>query len=245
MSQSNGPSNGDRVIAFTKIRRIIAQRMASSKSTAAHTLMARELDYERVEQVRRTHGDQFRSDEGFGLSYLTFSACATVQALGEYPLLNSSVGDDELIVHKSINLGIAVDLERGGLVVPVVHDAHGLTLREMARRIRDVAVRARSAKLTLDDISNGTFTITNTGPFGTFLTGAVINLPEVAILATDGVSRRPVVEVSPEGVESVVIRSMGLASINFDHRALDGAYVARFLARLGQILEERRWTDEL
>lgn len=245
MSQSNGTSDGDEVIAFTRIRRIIAQRMTASKSTAAHTLMARELDYERVEQVRRAHGERFRSDEGFGLSYLSFSACATVQALGEYPLLNSSVGDNDLIVHKSINLGIAVDLEGGGLVVPVVHDAHGLTLREMARRIRNLAVRARGAKLSMDDISNGTFTITNTGPFGTLLTGAVINLPEVAILATDGVARRPVVEFSPDGVESIVIHSMGLASINFDHRALDGAYVARFLTRLGGILEERNWTDEI
>lgn len=235
----------DEVIAFTKVRRLIAERMVQSKATSPHVLMVREIDYEAVEGVRREHGERFKATEGFGLTYLTFNACATVQALGEFPSLNASVRDDTLVRHRSINLGIAVDLPRGGLVVPVLANAQDLTLREMARGIRDVALRARAAKLGMDDITGGTFTITNTGPFGTLLTGAIINQPEVAILATDGVARRPVVAKSPDGEESLAIRSIGLASINFDHRAVDGAYVARFLARLAEIMSGRDWDDEL
>jgi pyruvate dehydrogenase E2 component (dihydrolipoamide acetyltransferase) len=246
MSESIGPEVGeDEVIAFTRIRRLIAERMVQSKAISPHTLMAKEIDYESVEQVRRTHGSQFRAEEGYGLSYLSFAACATVQALVEFPHLNASVVDDALVVHRPINLGIAVELEKGGLVVAVVSNAKELGLREMARRIRDLAERARAGRLGMEDISGGTFTITNTGPFGTLMTGAIINQPEVAILATDGVTRRPVVVESTVGVESIVIRTVGVATINFDHRAVDGAYVARFLGRLGAILNERNWADEL
>lgn len=245
MTETSASQMGDdEIMPFTKIRRLIAQRMVTSKATSPHALMAREIDYEAVDQVRRTHGEQFRAREGFGLTYLSFSACAVVQALTEFPLLNASWSDDGLIVHRSVNLGLAVDLPAGGLVVPVVSSAHLLTLAPMARRVRDLAERARGGKLTMDDISGGTFTITNTGPFGTFLTGAIINQPEVAILATDGIARRPVVITTPGG-EAVVIRSIGMASVNFDHRAVDGAYVARFLARVGVIVAERNWADEL
>ena len=122
----------------------------------------------------------------------------------------------------------------------MVHDAEELNLRGMARRIRDLADRARTKRLSLDDISGGTFSITNAGPFGTFLTGAIINQPQVAILSTDGVSRKPVVVELPDGTESIAIHSVGLVAMTFDHRAVDGAYVARFLARLSEILERPR-----
>ena len=245
MSDSNVELGDDEIIAFPKIRQIIAQRMLGSKATSPHTLMAKELDYEAVDQVRHLHGAAFKEVEGFGLTYLSFSACATVQSLSEFPHLNASVVDDSLVVHRAINLGLAVDLPQGGLIVPVVHDARNLTLRVMAQRIHDLVQRARSGKLGLADISGGTFTITNTGSFGTLLTGAIINQPEVAILATDGIARRPAVVSSPEGVESIVVRSIGVASINFDHRAVDGAYVARFLSRLREILVDRDWASEL
>jgi pyruvate dehydrogenase E2 component (dihydrolipoamide acetyltransferase) len=168
-----------------------------------------------------------------------------VEALGVYPHLNSSVGEDALIVHHDVNLGVAVDLDNEGLIVPVVHHAEELTLRGMARRIRDLADRARTKRLSADDISGGTFSITNAGPFGTLLTGAIINQPQVAILSTDGVSRRPVVVQLPDGSESIAIHSMGLLAMTFDHRAVDGAYVARFLARMSEILVERDWASEL
>ena len=235
----------DEVVPFTNIRRRTAEHMVRSKATSAHTLMVKEIDYERVEQVRRAHGERFMAEEGFGLSYLPFAARAAVEALADFPHLNSSVGEDSLIVHHDINLGIAVDLDNEGLIVPVVHNAEELNLRGMARRIRDLADRARSKRLSLDDISGGTFSITNAGPFGTLLTGAIINQPQVAILSTDGVSRKPVVVALPDGTESITIHSVGLAAMTFDHRAVDGAYVARFLARMSEILNARDWAGEL
>jgi pyruvate dehydrogenase E2 component (dihydrolipoamide acetyltransferase) len=235
----------DEVVPFTNIRRRTAEHMVRSKATSAHTLMVKEIDYERVEQVRRAHGARFKAEEGFSLTYLPFAALATVEALAEYPHLNSSVGEDALIVHHDINLGIAVDLDNEGLIVPVVQNAEELNLRGMARRIRDLADRARTKRLGLDDISGGTFSITNAGPFGTLLTGAVINQPQVAILSTDGVARKPVVIELPDRSESIAIHSVGLAALTFDHRAVDGAYVARFLRRLSEILNDRDWAGEL
>jgi 2-oxoglutarate dehydrogenase E2 component (dihydrolipoamide succinyltransferase) len=239
------PGERDEVVPFTNIRRRTAEHMVRSKATSAHTLMVKEIDYERVEQVRRAHGERFRDEEGFSLTYLPFVARATVEALSEFPHLNASVGNDELIVHHEVNLGIAVDLDNEGLIVPVVHNAEELNLRGMARRIRDVADRARTKRLSLDDISSGTFSITNAGPFGTLITGAIINQPQVAILSTDGVSRKPVVVELPDGTESIGIHSIGLVAMNFDHRAVDGAYVARFLSRLSTILDDRDWVGEL
>ncbi len=238
-------SGRDEVVPFTNIRRRTAEHMVRSKATSAHTLMVKELDYERVETVRRSVGQHFRDEEGFGLSYLPFAARATVEALREFPRLNASVAEDALVVHHEVNLGIAVDLDDEGLIVPVVHQAEELTLRGMARRIHELAVRARSRQLTADDISGGTFSITNAGPYGTLLTGAIINQPQVAILSTDGVSRRPVAVTLPDGSEAVAIHSVGLGALTFDHRANDGAYVAKFLTRVSEILLERDWGGEL
>lgn len=235
----------DEIVPFTNIRRRTAEHMVRSKATSAHTLMVKEIDYERVEQVRRACGDRFLAEEGFRLSYLPFAARAAVEALADYPHLNSSVGEDSLILHHDVNLGIAVDLDNEGLIVPVVHNAEELNLLGMARRIRGLAERARAKRLSLDDISGGTFSITNAGPFGTLLTGAIINQPQVAILSTDGVSRKPVVVELPDGTESITIHSVGLAAMTFDHRAVDGAYVARFLARMAEILDDRDWAGEL
>jgi 2-oxoglutarate dehydrogenase E2 component (dihydrolipoamide succinyltransferase) len=244
-SVRGGKTTQDEVVPFTNIRRRTAEHMVRSKATSAHTLMVKEIDYERVEQVRRSHGEKFRTDEGFSLTYLPFAARAAVEAIEQFPYLNSSVGEDALIVHHGVNLGIAVDLDNQGLIVPVVHNAEELNLRGMARRIRDLADRARTKRLSLDDISGGTFSITNAGPFGTLITGAIINQPQVAILSTDGVSRKPVVVELPDGSESITIHSVGLVAMNFDHRAIDGAYVARFLALFSEILHDRDWAGEL
>ncbi len=243
-SRATASRTGDEVIPFTKIRRVTAEHMIRSKATSAHTLMVREIDYEHVDAVRRTHGDAFRRDEGFSLTYLPFNVLATLEALRDFPHLNASVGDDALIVHHDLHLGIAVDIEGTGLVVPVVHHADRLDLRSVARAIRDLATRARTKRLTLDDTAGGTFTITNPGPFNTLLTGAVINQPQVAILSTDGVSRKPVVVTTPDG-EAIAIHSIGLVALTFDHRVIDGAYAARFLARLAEILATRNWEDAL
>jgi len=235
----------DQVVPFSNIRRRTAEHMVRSKSTSPHAYIATEVDFEPIEEVRRGAGARFKAEEGFSLTYLPFIARATVDALREYPRLNASVGDDELVVHPDVNLGIAVDLENEGLIVPVVHHADEITLRGMARRIRDLAQRARSRQLGADDIFGGTFSITNDGPFGSFFTVPIINQPQVAILATDGIKRRPVVVELPDGSEAVAIHSMGLVGLSWDHRAVDGAYVASFLARVAELLGTRDWASEL
>lgn len=235
----------DEVVPFTNIRRRTAEHMVRSKATSAHTLVVFEADYEQVERVRATQGARFKAEEGFSLTYLPFIARAVVEALHEWPNLNSSVGDDALIVHHQVNLGIAVDLDHQGLIVPVVRRAEELTLRGMARHIRDLADRARTKKLSADDISGGTFSLTNAGPFGTLLTAPVINQPQVAILSTDGVKRRPIVVTQADGSEAIAIHSIGLLCLSWDHRAVDGAYAAAFLARVVQLLSTHDWSTEL
>jgi pyruvate dehydrogenase E2 component (dihydrolipoamide acetyltransferase) len=238
------PLDSDEVVPFSRIRRLTAQHMVNSKAVSAHTLMVKEVDFERVELVRRSYGAKFKDQEGFGLSYLPFNAVAAIEAIQEFPHLNASVGENELIIHRAVNLGIAVDLDNEGLVVPVISDAQRSGLREIARAVHDMATRARTKKLAADELSGGTFTITNPGPFGTLLTGAIINQPQVAILSTDGVVRKPVV-TSPDGTEAITIHSVGLLALTFDHRAVDGAYAARFLRRMAEILNDRNWESDL
>jgi 2-oxoglutarate dehydrogenase E2 component (dihydrolipoamide succinyltransferase) len=241
------PAAGERdtVEPFNTMRRLTAEHMVHSKAVAPHVLMTSEVDYERVEVVRRRHGDAFRTEEGFGLNYLPFISLAVVDAIREYPKINASMGDAALIVHHDINLGIAVDLNHEGLIVPVVHQADGLRLRAIGREVRALGDRARSGDLSADDITGGTFTVSNPGPFGTLFTGAIISQPQVAILSTDGVSRKPVVVTAADGSEAIAIHSVGLLALSFDHRAFDGAYAAAFLARVREIIETRDWEAEL
>jgi pyruvate dehydrogenase E2 component (dihydrolipoamide acetyltransferase) len=235
----------DEVVPFSNIRRRTAEHMVRSLATSAHTLVAIEVDYEQVESVRQAHKERFKADEGVGLTYLPFVARAVVDAIRDFPRVNSTVGDDELIVHRYVNLGIAVDLNFEGLIVPVVHDADGKRLRALAREFADLAARARSKKLGADDISGGTFTITNAGGYGTLLTAPIINQPQVAILSTDGVKPKPVAVSLPAGGYGVAVHHVGNLAISFDHRAVDGAYAAAFLARIKEIIETRDWSQEL
>ncbi|HET9691458.1 MAG TPA: dihydrolipoamide acetyltransferase family protein [Acidimicrobiales bacterium] len=235
----------DTIVPFTNIRRRTAEHMVRSKATSAHTMVAVEVDYAGVEAVRAAEKARFRESEGFGLTYLPFIARAVVDALGDFPHVNSSVGDDQLIVHGDINLGIAVDLDFEGLLVPVIHEADGKRLRALARDISTLASRARARKLTVDDISGGTLTLTNAGPFGTFITVPVINQPQVAIISTDGVRKRPVVVELPDGSDAIVVHPVGNLVMSWDHRAFDGAYAAAFLAAVKTVLETRDWSSEL
>ncbi len=237
--------NRDEVIAFSNIRRRTAEHMVRSKATSAHTLVAVEADFEGIEQVRRSHRERFKAEHGASLTYLPFVARAVVDGLRAFPMLNASVGDDELVVHRELHLGIAVALEAEGLIVPVVHGADGKRLVALARDMADLAQRARTRRLGADDIAGGTFTITNPGPFGTFLTVPIINQPQVAILSTDGVKRRPVVVPLPGGGEAIAVHSVGILALSFDHRAVDGAYAAGFLARVREVIESRDWAEEL
>ncbi|MDQ6839608.1 MAG: 2-oxo acid dehydrogenase subunit E2 [Actinomycetota bacterium] len=246
-----GPAGGveagesDTVVPFTNIRRRTAEHMVRSKHTSAHTMVAIEVDYHAVDEVRRAEKDRFKEAEGFGLTYLPFIARATVDAMEEFPNVNASVGDNALVVHHDLNLGIAVDLDFEGLLVPVIHQADGKRLRQLARDISGLAKKARSRKLTMDDISGGTFTITNAGPFGTLITVPVINQPQVAILSTDGVKKRPVAIELSDGSDGIAIHPVGNLVLSWDHRAFDGAYAAAFLAAIKSNLEGRDWAPEL
>ncbi len=236
---------GDRVVPFTNIRRRTAEHMVRSKHTSAHTMVAVEVDYSGVDKVRSAQKERFKANEGFSLTYLPFIARAVVDALEDWPYLNSSVGDDELIVHGEVNLGFAVDLEFEGLLVPVVHRAEEKRLTALAREIAGLASRARSKRLTMDDISGGTFTLTNAGSFGTFITVPVINQPQVAILSTDGVKKRPVVVELPDGSDGIAVHPVGNLVMSWDHRAVDGAYAAAFMAKVRDILQTRDWATEI
>ena len=235
----------DDVIAFSNIRRRTAEHMIRSQATSAHVLVATEVDYAGVERARKAVRNDFKAKEGFSLTYLPFIARAVIDALAEFPHVNASVGENELILHNRIHLAIAVDLNFEGLIVPVVHDADQMRLRALARSMADLASRARSRELTADDISGGTITITNPGPFGTFLTFPVINQPQVAILSTDGIRKRPVAVELPDGSDAVVVHPVGMLGLSFDHRAFDGAYASAFIAKVKQIIETRDWTQEV
>ncbi|MFS8585960.1 MAG: dihydrolipoamide acetyltransferase family protein, partial [Acidimicrobiia bacterium] len=235
----------DTVIPHSNIRRRTAEHMIRSKQTSAHVYASIEVDYEAVEQVRRSEGARFKADEGFSLTYLPFISRAVVDAIREFPEVNATFGENELIVHNYVNLGIAVDLDFKGLMVPVVRDADGKRLRAIAREISDLARRARSKQLGPDDIAGGTFTITNPGPFGTTMTMPIINQPQVAILSTDAVKRRPVVVELPDGTEGIGIHATGNLTLTWDHRAFDGAYAAAFLRKVKEVLETRDWAAEL
>ncbi len=234
----------DQVVPFTSMRRRTAEHMIRSLDTSAHVSMSMEIDFERIERVRRAAQAEWRAREGFSLTYLPFVSRALVDTITEYPQVNASIDGDSLVVRSTVNLGIAVDLDFTGLIVPVIRNADGKRLRQIAREIRELAEKARARQLGPDDISGGTYTITNPGPFGTHISTAVINQPQVAILTTDGVKKRPVVVEGPDG-DSIAVRHIGYVSQTFDHRAFDGAYSAAFLRRLKEILETRDWETEL
>ena len=235
----------DTAIPHTNIRRRTAEHMIRSKQTSAHVYASIEVDFEAVEMVRWAAREEWRAVEGFSLTYLPFISRALIDAIREYPEVNSTFGENELVVHNYVNLGIAVDLDFKGLMVPVIHDAEGKRLRAIAREVADLARRARSKQLSPDDIAGGTFTITNPGPFGTTLTYPIINQPQVAIVSTDAVKRRPVVVPLADGSEAIAIHSVGNLTLTWDHRAFDGAYASSFLNRVREIIETRDWSAEL
>jgi 2-oxoglutarate dehydrogenase E2 component (dihydrolipoamide succinyltransferase) len=218
--------------------------MVRSKATSPHVLTAVEVDFDAVEQARAAAKGEWKAKEGFSLTYLPFIARAVCDALAEFPRLNASVDGDSLVVHKAVNLGIAVDMGEKGLIVPVVKAAEGKRLRQIAREVRDLSERARNKKLTPDDVTGGTYTITNPGPFGTLISAPIINQPQVAILSTDGIRKRPVVVETPSG-DAIAIHPVGILAMQWDHRANDGAYAAAFLNRLREIIETRDWSTEL
>jgi 2-oxoglutarate dehydrogenase E2 component (dihydrolipoamide succinyltransferase) len=239
------PGERDSVVRLSKIRKLTGDHMVMSKSTSPHAFSVVEVDFANVDATRQTIKDSFKSTEGFSLTYLPFIARAIVDGLAEFPNLNASVGNDELVVHHYVDLGIAVDLEYEGLLAPVIRNAETKRLRALAREISDLANRARSRKLSPDEIQGGTFTISNNGSAGSVLTMPIINQPQVGIISTDAIVRRPVVAHTADGGEAIAIHPVGNLAMSWDHRAFDGAYAAGFLKKVKQILETRDWSAEL
>jgi 2-oxoglutarate dehydrogenase E2 component (dihydrolipoamide succinyltransferase) len=219
--------------------------MVRSKATSAHVYTSVEVDFERIERVRSAHQAEWKAQEGFSLTYLPFVARAFCDAVRDFPKVNASVGDDVLVVHRDVNLCVAVDLDFDGLVAPVIRGVDGKRLRLISREVHDLAARARSRQLMPDDVVGGTFTVTNPGPFGTFMTLPIINQPQVAILSTDGIKKRPVVITTADGDDTIAIRHTGMLVLTWDHRAFDGGYAAAFLGAMKDVLEHRDWEAEL
>jgi 2-oxoglutarate dehydrogenase dihydrolipoamide succinyltransferase (E2 component) len=226
-----GPTRAE---PMSPMRQAIARHMTGSRRTAAHCTTIVEADFTRVAGRRRELRESMRR-RGVNLTYLGFVALATVEALQEHPRLNASVDGEEILYHEDVNLGIAVALE-DGLVVPVIRRAQRLSLEGMAAAIGDLAERARDRRLDPDEVHGGTFTITNPGQFGAVLATPIINQPQVAILDLEAIVKRPVVIEGAEG-DSIAIRPMTYLCMSWDHRALDGADAARFLAAVKARLE--------
>ena len=233
------------VTPLSKIRKLTGAHMIMSQKVSPHAFSVVEVDYANVDATRNAVKDQWKQSEGFTLTYLPFIARAIVDALAEFPNLNASIEGDNLIVHNYVDLGVAVDLQFQGLLVPVVRSADSKRLRAIAREIFDLATRARSRKLTPDEIQGGTFTVSNNGSAGSVLTMPIINQPQVAILSTDAIVRKPVVAQLSDGSESIAIHPVGNLAMSWDHRAFDGAYAAGFLAKIKQVLETQDWSAEI
>ena len=238
------PLQAGQTVAFNGIRKRVAENTAKSWQTAPHVLQVAEADFLRVDQARKLHGAAWKAREGFSLTYLPFIVRAVSIALGKFPKLNASLLGDGLVLHRRINIGIAVDLNFDGLVVPVLKDVPAKSLPQIAREINDLAQRARAGKLRPDEMTEGTYTITNNGAFGTVITAPIINQPQVAILSADGIRKKPVV-IESEGGDSIAIRPVGVLAQSFDHRAVDGSYSASVLAEVKNAIETRNWEQAL
>jgi 2-oxoglutarate dehydrogenase E2 component (dihydrolipoamide succinyltransferase) len=230
------PWPGDRVEPWSKIRKITADHMIMSRRVSAHVASFFEIDYSRVAQLRAQHKQSY-ADRGVSLTYLAFIAKACAENLRTHPVVNAAVAGDSTIFRRDINIGIAVALD-WGLIVPVLKHADELSLMGIARAINDLGERARTKKLSPDDIQRGTFTITNPGGFGPYAGIPIINQPQVAILGVGTIEKRPRVVTLPDGTDAIGIRTMGMLTMSYDHRVVDGAEADKFLADVKKMLQE-------
>jgi 2-oxoglutarate dehydrogenase E2 component (dihydrolipoamide succinyltransferase) len=230
------PWEGDRVEPWSKIRKLTADHMIMSRRVSPHVSSLIEIDYTRVVQIRGKRRAEF-TERGVNLTFLAFIAKAVADALRKHPVVNSAVMGEATVLRREINLGIAVALD-WGLIVPVVRRADELNLFGLARSIQDLAERARTKKLSPDEVQKGTFTITNPGGFGTIVGLPIINQPQSAILAVGAIEKQPAVISLPDGTDALGIRTKGILALSFDHRVVDGADADRFLADLRKSLHE-------
>ena len=245
---STSPSTAANVRGTTqplsRLRRVIAERLVESLQTSAQLTTVIEVDVTRIANLRDRSKHDFEAREGVKLTFLPFFAKAAVEAVAAHPAINASIdlAAGTVTYHGEVNLGVAVDTERG-LLVPVVRDAGDLSVAGLARRISDVAERTRSNRVAPDELSGGTFTITNTGSRGALFDTPILNLPQVAILGTGAVVKRPVVVKDESGGDVIAIRSMVYLALTYDHRLVDGADAARFLSAVRSRLEEGTFAD--
>ena len=232
------------VITLNTIRSKTAQRLTENWQNIPHVFQAIDVDFTEIELVRARNKERFKAETGSSLTYLPFIARAVCIALQAFPHINGRFENNSLTLMKDINLGIAVDLNHNGLVVPVVHAVQDYTLQGLAKAIARQIDKARSGKMSAADMSGGTYSITNNGAFGTSFTTPIINAPQVAILSTDAIRKKPAV-ITTELGDAIVPRLIGTVGQSFDHRAFDGAYAAAFLSKLRDTLENKKWAGEL
>jgi 2-oxoglutarate dehydrogenase E2 component (dihydrolipoamide succinyltransferase) len=227
---------------MSRIRKAIAAHMVNSLKVSAQLTTVVEVDVTEIAKLRNAKKAEFEAREGVKLSFLPFFALAAVDALKQYPKLNASIDEEkgEITYHAAEHLGIAVDVERG-LMVPVVHNAGDLNIAGLAKRIADLADRTRTNKVLPDEMAGGTFTITNTGSRGALFDTPILNQPQVGMLGTGAVVKRPVVITHPELGETIAIRQMVYLALTYDHRLVDGADAARYLTAVKQRLEEAQF----
>ena len=237
-------SSGDQVVTLNTIRTRTGERLAENWRNIPHVFQAIDIDFTEVEVVRARHKERFKAESGYALTYLPFIARACCIALQAFPHINARFDDKSLILSSDINLGIAVDLNHNGLVVPVVHAVQDFTLQGLAKAMGRQIEKARNGKLTPADLGGGTYSITNNGAFGTSFTTPIINAPQVAILSSDAIRKKPAV-ISTELGDAIVPRLIGTIGQSFDHRAFDGAYAAAFLSKLKDTIENKKWAGEL
>lgn len=229
-------AQGDEVREMDRVRKIIADHMVLSKKVSPHVTSVIEVDVTRLVNWRKKVKDQFFKQEGINLTYMPAITEATAKALKAYPLVNSSVDGYNIILKKPINIGIAVSLNDGNLIVPVIHDADKLNLSGLSSQIDTLAAKARENKLAPDSIQGGTFTITNFGTFKSLFGTPIINQPQVAILAVGYIEKKPAVVETPEG-DTIAIRHKMYLSLSYDHRIVDGALAGAFLRSIADELE--------
>jgi len=240
--ESSGAANGER-IPFDRVRRVTAEHMVRSKATSPHVLQTIDVDFHTVDAARVGRKEQWKADKGYSLSYLPYVARAVCLALADFPRINGSIDGDALVLHSEINLAIAIDLNFDGLVAAVTRNAGDMSVSKLAESFNDLVTRAKTKKLTPDDLQGGTYTLSNPGPFGTLFTAPIINQPQVGILSMDAVKKRAHVVESKDG-DAIEIRPVGILAHSFDHRAIDGAYSAAYLQRLQSIIQETDWDSE-
>jgi pyruvate/2-oxoglutarate dehydrogenase complex dihydrolipoamide acyltransferase (E2) component len=229
------PVGGDTEVMLTQMRKGIAAKMTRVKQTVPHAYTVVEVDMHNVVRWREANQAAYKAREGIGISYVAAVIKAVTETLRQHPTLNSQFAEDRVILKQAMNIGIAVAVDNG-LLVPVIHDADQLSISGVNHRIQDLAARARINKLRLDEIQGGTFTVNNTGWFGSVSSMPIVNAPEVAILSMEAIVKRPVV-VTIEGEDVITIRPMMNMTCSFDHRVLDGAQVGAFMADVRKRLE--------